>query len=276
VSKAFTLRGSYSETVARQTFKELSPIQQMEYLGGDVFVGNPGLQMSAVKNYDLRLDYTPYEGGLVSLSYFYKDIKNPIEYVQRVADYIYTTPVNYPQGTLSGWELEIRQQMGRFRDSLEGLTLGANFTLIDSEVTLPADEAADFDQPNIQAPMSTRDMTDAPEYLFNLFATYDLSQMGLTGTQIGLFYTMKGDALVAGAGQKDGNYIPNVYDKAYDTLNLSITQKIKDRWKLKFQAKNLTNPAIQRVYRSGYISGDKVKTSYTRGIDFTMSLAYSF
>ncbi len=50
-------RGSYSETVARQTFKELTPIQQMEYLGGDVFVGFPGLKMSSIKNYDLRLDY---------------------------------------------------------------------------------------------------------------------------------------------------------------------------------------------------------------------------
>ncbi|NQV33284.1 MAG: TonB-dependent receptor [Phycisphaeraceae bacterium] len=276
ISKAFTLRGSYSETVARQTFKELSPIQQMEYLGGDVFVGNPDLQMSGVKNYDLRLDFTPYEGGLLSVSYFYKDIENPIEYVQRVADFIYTTPVNYPKGKLSGWELEIRQQMGQFKDSLDGLSLGANFTLIDSEVTLPSAEAAKFDQPNIRAPMSTRDMTDAPEYLFNLFMSYDLSKRGLKGTQVGLFYTMKGDALVAGAGQKDGNYIPNIYDKAYDTLNLSVTQKIKDRWKLKFQVKNLTDPKIQRVYRSDYVSGDKVKTSYTRGLDFNLSLAYSF
>ncbi|MCA9450857.1 MAG: TonB-dependent receptor, partial [Candidatus Omnitrophica bacterium] len=58
-----TIRGSYTQTVARQTFKELTPIQQQEFLGGDVFIGNPFLQMSALKNYDIRLDYTPVEGS---------------------------------------------------------------------------------------------------------------------------------------------------------------------------------------------------------------------
>jgi hypothetical protein len=32
---------AYNETVARQTFKELTPIFQQEYLGGPIFVGNP-------------------------------------------------------------------------------------------------------------------------------------------------------------------------------------------------------------------------------------------
>jgi len=46
----------------RQTFKELSPIQQQDFLGGDVFIGNSCFEMSALENYDLRTDYTPYEG----------------------------------------------------------------------------------------------------------------------------------------------------------------------------------------------------------------------
>ena len=47
---------AYSETVARQTFKELTPILQSDYVGGPVFTGNPSLQMSNLKNYDLRVD----------------------------------------------------------------------------------------------------------------------------------------------------------------------------------------------------------------------------
>jgi outer membrane receptor protein involved in Fe transport len=271
--EAITLRGSYSETVARQTFKELTPIQQMEYLGSDVFIGNPELGMSALDNYDLRLDYTPYEGGLVSLSYFYKDITDPIEYVQRVADIIYTTAVNYPEGELSGFEIEVRQRMDRFWESLAGLSLGANATFIDSEVTLPADEAEGFDQPNIQAPMSKRDMTGAPEYLYNIFLIHDLER---SGTQLGLFYTVRGDALVAGAGQSNGKYVPNVYETEYGTLNFSFSQKVKDKLTLKFQAKNLLDPKIEQVYRSDYVRGDKAKTSYRKGIELSLSMAYEF
>jgi outer membrane receptor protein involved in Fe transport len=268
-----TLRGSYSETVARQTFKELTPIIQQEFLGGDVFIGNPSLAMSALKNYDLRLDYTPYDGGLVSLSYFYKDITDPIEYVQRNAGFTYTTPMNYPQGELSGYEIEVRQRMGRFWDELEGFSVGANATIIDSEVKLPADEAAGFNQPNIMAPMSTRDMTNAPEYLYNFFLTYDLQQFG---TQLGLFYTVNGDTLVAGAGQSNGRYIPNVYQEEYGTLNLSLLQKIGKNCNLTFQVKNLLDPKIESVYRSEYIGDDITKTSYRKGIEFSISLSAKF
>ena len=55
-------------------------------------------------------------------------------------------------------------------------------------------------------------MTSAPEHLYNLYLTHDIVQ---TGTQLALFYTLTGDTLIAGAGQADGNYIPNVYQKSY-------------------------------------------------------------
>ncbi len=269
----FTIRGSYSRTIARQTFKELTPIQQQEFLGGDVFIGNPGLQMSDLHNYDLRMDYTPYEGGLWSASYFYKYIENPIEYVQRNAGFTYTTPMNYPEGTISGVELEVRQKLEHLWTSLEGITVGANATLISSEVVLPDEEASQFSQPNINAPMSERDMTNAPEHIYNLFMTYDLKE---TGTQLGLFYTIQGDTLVAGAGQSNGKYIPSIYAREYGTLNFSLTQKLGDVWKLKFQAKNLLDPAIRTVYRSDYIGGDVTRSLYHRGIEFGIALMAEF
>lgn len=273
-AKSFTVKANYSETVARQTFKELTPIQQMEYLGGDVFIGNPGLTMSALKNYDLRADYTPFEGSLVSASWFRKDVVDPIEYVQDYAVNIglYTRPVNYPEGTLNGYEFEVRQQLGRLWNPLEGLAVGANATVIQSEVTLPANEAAALESLGFSEP--TRVMLNAPVYLYNLNLTHDIKR---TGTQLGLFYTVQGDTLVAGAGQSGGNYVPDVYAKEYGTLNFSVSQKIGKYLKLTFQAKNLMDPEIQEVYRSEYISGgDTVKTSYKRGIDYSLSLGGEF
>jgi len=271
--ESITLRGSYSQTVARQTFKELSPIKQQEFLGGDVFIGNPSLQMSALKNYDLRLDYTPSKSTFISLSYFYKDIKDPIEYVQRNAGFTYTTPINYPQGKLSGYEIELRQELARLWDGLDGLSLGTNATFINSEVTLPSDEAALFEQPNIQAPMSKRDMTNAPEHLYNFFLTYDMAQ---TGTQLALFYTVRGDMLVAGAGQSNGKYIPNIYETEYGTLNFSLSQKLGEVWSMKFQAKNLLDPKIEQVYRSEYTGSDVTRTSYRKGMEFSIGFSATF
>jgi TonB-dependent receptor len=268
-----TLRASYGQTVARQTFKELTPIVQQDFLGGPVFVGNPDLQMSELTNYDLRADYAPYAGGLFSASWFYKDVQGPIEYVQKLAGFTYTAPVNYPKGELSGVELELRQGLGTVWGALDGFAVGANATFIQSEVTLPADEAAMLSAPGIEAPTATRDMTNAPNHLYNLYLTYDLPTFG---TQFGLFYTVQGDTLLAGAGVSLGNFVPSVYSLQYDTLNFTLTQRLGKYLTLGFQAKNLTNPAIQTVYRSQYIGDDVLKSTYTKGVELSVALSASF
>jgi outer membrane receptor protein involved in Fe transport len=266
------VRASYSETVARQTFKELSPVMQMEFLGADIFVGNPELTMSALENYDLRFDYEPYPGGLFSASWFHKDIKDPIEIVQRFqASLFYTTPVNYPDGWLEGYELEVRQDLGRLSEELEGFSVGANATFIDSEVTLPAAEAAAFAA--VEAPTPDRDMTNTPEFLYNLNLTYESEKYG---TRVGLFYTVRGDTLVEGGTALGGIYVPDVYEKEYGTLNLGVVQPMGEQTKLSLQIKNLTNPTIEREYRSDFAAGEATKTSYKRGVDVVLSMEHEF
>lgn len=272
-----TLRAGYSETVARQTFKELTPILQQEYLGAPIFIGNPDLQMSALKNYDLRADWAPSPGALLSGSWFYKQVEDPIEYVQEVIpSFSFTTPRNYPEGTLTGFEFEGRQELGRLFEPLAKLgtwNLGANATLIDSNVKLPQDEIDEFNDPGILAPTTERDMTNAPEYLFNVYLTYDLER---SGTQLALFYTVQGDTLVEGAGVSGQNYVPDVYATTFDTLNFSLTQKLGKHFVLQFQAKNLTNPSIDTVYRSPYIGSDVLKTTYTTGVDLSLAIGARF
>jgi TonB-dependent receptor len=273
--ESLILRGSYTETVARQTFNELIPIQQVEYLGDDVFIGNSELAMSSLKNYDLRVDYTPYQGALLSLSWFMKEIENPIEYTQGYMDNVglYVTPVNYPEGSVQGYEIEFRQQLGRFWSALDGLSAGANATFMTSEVTLSDEDRQDLE--DIGYPEPTRDMMNCPDYLYNINLTYDIEK---TGTCLGLFYTVQGDALIAGAnvGSESGTYIPSVYEKEYATLNFSLSQKIGENWTLSFKATNLLNPEIQEVYRSTYLAEDIVKTSYTKGIGCSISASCEF
>ena len=274
LTEQVTVRASWAQTVARQTFKELSPILQQEFLGGPIFIGNPDLGMAALDNYDLRLDYVPYPGGLLSLSFFYKDIEDAIEYVQVPGSFTYTTPRNYPKGRLQGYEVEVRQDIGEYVDDLRGLSVGANATLIDSKVELPRDEASEFLATNIQAPISSRDMTNAPEYLLNLYSTLDIGDR----TQLALFYTLQGDTLVAGAGTDDNFFVPSIYAREFGTLNFSASRQLRDGVQLKFQAKNLTNPVIEEVYRSEYLPGshDVTTRSYQRGLEFTLSLGVSF
>jgi TonB-dependent receptor len=267
-----TFRGAYTETIARQTFKELTPILQQEYLGAPIFVGNPELEMASLKNYDLRVDYAPREGSFLSLSWFYKDLTDPIEYVQNVFTFTFTQPTNYPKGKMSGYEVEVREDMERYFDGLEGLSVGANATFMDSEVTLPADEFAILQAQGETE--HTRDATNAPEYLYNLYFTYDLDG---GDTQLGVFYTVQGDTLLTGAGAAGNTtfFVPTVYQEDFGTLNLSLSRRISEHFRLQFQAKNLTNPDIKTVYRSDQIGSDVTKSSYTAGREFSITLSAS-
>ncbi len=267
------MRLGFSKTIARQTFKELTPVLQQEFLGGPIFIGNPELQLSQLENYDLRFDYRPEAGTLLSASYFLKNIDGPIEYVQREVDFNFTFPLNYPTGRLSGFEFEARQSLGKYWDRLEGLSFGANATFIDSTVDLPDFEVDAFSAYGYD--LTSRDATNAPEHLFNLYLTYDIPD---TGTLMGLFYTVRGDTLVTGDGLADNglNYIPAVYQEQFDTLNFSLAQQIDDHFRVQFRAKNLTNPSINEVYRSDFIDGERLNTTFTRGIEYSLSISANF
>ena len=272
MSKGVVLRTAFAQTVARQTFRELTPVLQQEYLGGPIFIGNPELAMSSLDNYDLRLDLTPGEGWFISVSGFYKSVADAIEYAQFEAPqgFVYTSAVNYPEGEMLGAEFEFRVQGRNLHENLDGLSFGFNATVINSQVTLPADEAAEFE--NIGFDTTERDMTGAPQYLANFNVSYEWAPLGTT---LGLFYTVTGDTLLAGAGIDTGNYVPNIYALPYGTLNFTLQQKLGEYFRLFFQAKNLLNPEIQTVYRSEYLpDGDIVNTSYTAGVDYAVGLGF--
>ena len=270
-----TLRGAFSRTTARQTFKELSPILQQEYLGGPIFVGNPDLVMSSLQNYDLRVDWSPYGGSLFSASWFRKRVTDPIEYVERgTPSFSFTTPENYPVGWLEGFEVEARIGMGELYEPLTGLTIGGNATLIDSQVQVAQEDLDRFELAGVTADLSKRDMTGAPNYLYNVYSTVGLED---TGTNIGLFYTAQGETLLSGAGI-NGNFdfIPSIYAKPVGTLNFTVTQRLFENFQVFFKAKNLTNPDIRTVYRSPSGSYEATRSTYTSGIDLSLGITASF
>jgi outer membrane receptor protein involved in Fe transport len=257
-SETIRFRVDYGETVAKQQFKEVVPVLQREYPGAPAFVGNPDLRASPAENLDFRLDYNPYPGGLISGSVFLKEITDPIEYYQSVdgAGNVYTFVTNFPAATVNGWEIEIRQDIGRFVPFLEGMNIGGNYTSIDGEVDIGSG--------------ASRDVMQMPEYLLNLFWTYDL---GVKDLKLGLFYTHKGDTLEV--NKPEVGIVPAVYALPVGLLNFSLSGKITDSLSFSFKAKNILDPEIQTVYREPGIE-DQVRQSYRKGREYSIGLKYQF
>ena len=163
------LRANWSQTIARPTFKEISPVAQQDHLNGQRFAGNPNLQISQLDNYDLRLEWIPgIHGMLYSVSAFYKDIDDPIDNAQRPAggSQPFVIPFNFESGEVKGLEFEIRQDLdpiadwledldfelymdfgrlgdwsafyfGRWIHFLDGFSFGLNYTVLEATIEVP-------------------------------------------------------------------------------------------------------------------------------------------
>jgi TonB-dependent receptor len=267
------LRGNWSQTIARPTFRELSPVSTFEFFGDDLFVGNPNLQIARADNYDLRLEWFRRPGDLLSAGVFYKEIQEPIERV-RFSDLFrrnFITMINYPNGQIYGVEGEVRQRMDVLHEWLKDFTAGANATLIFSRVEIPPDDIRRLRAKGFTD--TTRAMRDQPEYLFNANLVYENQK---SGTSVGLFYNVTGKTLVAGPSAPPSAFFsPAVYEEPIDSLDLGIEQKIGKHWALFLRAKNLTDPLVRRFYDVPD-GRDITYSSYRKGMDFSLGASCSW
>jgi len=258
------VRLHYSETIARPTYREIANVATFDYIGGEILVGNPDLKLSAIKNYDLRAEWFPSPGNVLSIGAFYKELALPIELYYTRLDQNEASYTNRESATVVGWEAEARVNLGMLKEELKDFTLGVNYAWIHSETELTEIEltAKDSVQSNVS---KTRPMFDQSPYILNADLTYDNPR---TKTTITVSYNMTGQRLAI------ANPLgPDVYERPGDSLDLSISQALNDHWKLRFSAKNLLNPAYER-----YLGPDKLLpySSYTKGMQFGISLSCSF
>jgi outer membrane receptor protein involved in Fe transport len=262
------LRFSYAETIARPTFREFSEAETFDFIGGEVTVGNPSLRISNVKNYDARWEWFRRPGEVFAASFFYKQIANPIELAQTETGPTELTYINSPEATLWGVELEARTALDILDDNLRNFSVGANFTYIQSEVRRSAVEIANRVAKNVPGE-DTRPLYDQSPYIINADITYANPEWGTTAT---LVFNVSGERLFFA-----GYTVPDVYEQPAPRLDFILSQRLGERWKLKFSARNLLNPDIERVHDFTGPNGEEyIFSSYTRGLEFGLSLSFDY
>ncbi|MFI5203689.1 MAG: carboxypeptidase regulatory-like domain-containing protein [Flavobacteriales bacterium] len=141
------LRMGYFRSVSRPEFRELAKFNFYDFISDFEVYGANDIQRALIDNYDVRLEYTPGLGQLISVSGFYKKITNAIEMANRpdILRAVYYT--NAPLVTNIGAELEYRFSLSAIfkkaylRDSSEFLNktyLYSNIAYIDSRVDVSA------------------------------------------------------------------------------------------------------------------------------------------
>jgi TonB-dependent receptor len=269
------LRLSWTKTIARPTFRELSPVATIEFLQGDEFIGNPELEISSITNYDARWEWLPQgSGDLIAVSVFYKDIRDPIEYVGfGVSSRSFVFPENFEKGEVQGFEVEGRTSLGRFGDRqwLRDLSVGFNFTRLDSSVELPELELAELG--DFAEGVTERPLQGQPEYIGNLFVSYDNDR---TGTSASVFYNATGETLLTGFGRTFDNLRPDVFETETFDLSAKFTQRINEWLSVSVKGSNHTAEPEETVWRSPDGSDEAIRTLWDTGRRIGVSMAFNW
>jgi len=134
------VRLGVSQTIARPTFRELSPTLFVDVDTDRVVAGSLYLENSEIDNIDLRFEYYWGLNQFATFGLFMKDINKPIEeVVNESGDLIITSFQNVPSAELTGFEIEYERV---FDELFSGFSwanskefmLKINFTQTESEV----------------------------------------------------------------------------------------------------------------------------------------------
>lgn len=133
ITSAMNLRAAYSRTAIRPDFRETSYFGFYDY-EMDANISGRQLVSSIVDNFDLRYEWYPAPGEIISISGFYKLLDKPIELIQlREGHYSFQ---NQYKAKNYGVEMEIRKSLGFIADRswLHDLFIFGNGTLLKSHV----------------------------------------------------------------------------------------------------------------------------------------------
>ncbi|NCU02826.1 MAG: TonB-dependent receptor [Chitinophagaceae bacterium] len=269
------IRIAGSRTVARPEFREIAPFTFFDFETLASTSGTPNLKRSSILNADLRYEWYPKAGEVVSAGVFYKQFSDPIELRLNSASVATRRQYQFQNAVsadLYGAEFEVRKNLSFFSKSaewLERFVVSGNASFIFSEVLL-----ANTDASGNPMPATSRPLQGQSPYLVNAGLQYDSKN----GFGASLLYNKIGQRLAL-VGNTD---FGDIYERPRDLIDLQLSQKIlKRKGEVRLTVSDILNQPIQtyenRNSTKSYQPGtDKTFSSYTPGTTFTVAFTYDF
>lgn len=231
------VRLSYGRSINRPEFREVSSSVYYDFDLASNVQGNTELKNCYVDNLDLRYEWYPSRGELISLAVFYKHFDSPIEWTYTVAggtDLIYSYK-NAKSANNYGVELDIRKNLGFI--GLKDFSWSFNGALIKSKVQFEKG-AKEEDRP----------MQGQSPYLINTGIFYKNAPLKM---DIALLYNRIGKRII-GVGRSEGSTgddsnsrVPHSYEMPRNTIDFSLAKKFGEHLELKL---NVRDFLAEKIY----------------------------
>lgn len=228
ISDKLNFRAAWYKTVARPDLRELSSFSYWDYDLFQPVTGAP-LHTTKINNADLRLEYYPAPGEVISVSAFYKKFKNPIEMMvdptSGGSGYRYA---NLESASDKGLEVDFRKSLdfiGGDASVWQNLYLSGNLTLLDASVTFLPTTSVDEDG-NPVYPKRDRPLAGQSPYIINGGLQYAGKTIGLN-----LVYNRYGKRIVFAAPDRS----VDEYENPRDLVDLQVSYKFLKQKRAEFR-----------------------------------------
>lgn len=274
------LRFSFSKTVTRPVLIETMPI---EYISPDnvSIIGNQNIKSSDNYNLDLKWEYFPTNKEMFAVNLFAKRINNAIERSLTPSANATGTTItflNADKAEIIGAEIEGIINLGRISESLSKFTLGANATIMHSNVER-SEKQLDTEKPNWinKEDLRKRGLQGASPYTINADLKYEYKNKDNLSKTISLVYNVSGSKIYA----TGGNGTDNFYEKPFHQLDLVYQNQLTKNWNIKFAVQNILDSKYKIVlgdhnYAPLKTNGIDTLTDYYRGVNFNLTVGYTF
>lgn len=268
LTEKINIRASYYRTVSRPEFRELAPFIFFDFVTDFAVSGNPDLQRALIDNYDLRFEYYPGAGQLISISGFYKNFTNAVEQVNRPDVLRELYYVNVPKATNIGLELEYRFKLSALfgNDSsafLSATTVYTNFSYIKSKVDVSKIKGATAEERLLQGQSPV---------IVNAGVQYMHRSNGLS---LSVSYNLVGKRIYIVGSTTE----PDYWERPRNVFDFQIAKRIKERLEIKLNVRDMLAQNLifyQDIDKNGKYNKEKDNTMIDTNYGQTVSLGITY
>jgi TonB-dependent receptor len=274
-------RVSYGETVRLPNFNDLNAtityVPDVTDIGyGTATGGNPNLDPTESRNYDVSLEWYFAEGSAVYGTWFKRDIegfvvsfRNPVIFDLPDDDpdrgpytFILSQPDNTSNGVLDGFEFGLVYFPTNLPGWLNGAGIQATYTMLDSEQEIPVtNEVGEIVGTDILPIFGVSDTS------YNVILAYDRYDFDMR-----LSYVWREDFLQRNEAALFANPL-GIYRSPEESLDFQLSWAVNENFTLTFDATNLTEEIYHEYYEFPDIfnfSNSLFSRTFALGVRFQM------
>ena len=270
LSQEHLVRAAYGRSVNRPEFREVVPYVYFNFERDANIVGNTELKNAYADNIDLRYEFYPAAGEMITIGGFYKHFKDPIEETYNEAGSgLQYTYHNAKNAETFGVELDVKKNLDFI--GLRGVSFVCNAAYVYSRVR--------FEE---GAPERDRPLAGQSPYLVNAGFFYQYDDKGISAS---LLYNRIGKRIesVGVPMQNQDEDIPDIYEMPRNSLDLTFSKKIGKIVEIKAGIQDILNSKVEYKQfvkltddKGGKSEREQLIRSYRPGVDINIGVSLRF